>query len=389
MYLKSDTHFKNLDNEDLLQEVRNELNIADMIAEQLPFRTPLRPCPSEVYKSPRQSALEALAKAQDIKMQKLGAPAFTHDDYIYKTVFPEIQDPHKFEYLEEGTEEYQAWQVWQSKFGKTPARDSSKLIEEMKNTSAKLKEELEARKNKQTEPCKPCPAYGEVCEDVCDYGRVHDDKVIRYYNSELLIPLFELTRVKETGMLDVKKLLDIETFFFLDLQGQQTRTLNLPGYGILEVDLVNLGIKYTPYSNAKGNFPAVKYEARNYDTRQLVTGTLSYNNRTWPVTIDVVANDQDVNPDTVQLIDPRSNRLSLRFAVLGEGVWYVDNHNFVVFEPDPALKGNPTPVLYQAYTSNDEYAGTARIEIDFGDDYKEPKTPPVGEGGEGGEGPGV
>ena len=46
-----------------------------------------------------------------------------------------------------------------------------------------------------------------------------------------------------------------------------------------------------------------------------------------------------------------------------------------MFEVDPAFTGNPTPVLYQAYTNQDEYAGTARIEIDFGGEYVPPTQP--------------
>ena len=35
-------------------------------------------------------------------------------------------------------------------------------------------------------------------------------------------------------------------------------------------------------------------------------------------------------------------------------------------EPDEALIGNPTEIMYMAHTNQDEYAGTARIKIDFG-----------------------
>ena len=387
------TSLKNLANYDLLEEVKNDLQIQDEIIKHEPFfydslkRNREKYCSYDfdLNKTPLQSAKEALFEDMNARLEKMGAPVpHTPDEYIYTSAFPEIENPHKFTYDENTSKEYIQWKAWRSKFQKTGSRDSAALIEEINSTTKKLKEELEQRKNnpgcytKENFECHTCNDDCSDCSDLdtCNYGRVYDDKFIRHFDGELFIGLHELARDKKSGLIDAKKILDPETIFFIDENGQQARELNVPGYGIWQVDLERLGFKFTPYSTIKGNPPAFTYEARNFETRELVTNQiLHYDNRLFPLTMDVLANDSDINPDTIQLIDPRSNRPSLKFAVAGEGVWYVDNYNYVVFEVDPAFTGNPTPVLYQAYTNQDEYAGTARIEIDFGGEYVPPTQP--------------
>ncbi len=72
-----------------------------------------------------------------------------------------------------------------------------------------------------------------------------------------------------------------------------------------------------------------------------------------PVTIDVTANDSNVDPTTVQLIDPATGNPSTSVSVSGEGTWTVDpNTGAVTFTPVAGFTGTPTPMTYQVTDNN-------------------------------------
>jgi len=69
------------------------------------------------------------------------------------------------------------------------------------------------------------------------------------------------------------------------------------------------------------------------------------------VTIAVLADDTDpesnIDPTTVQLIDPTTDEPITELTVDGEGRWEVDaNSGDITFTPAPGFVGSPTPVQY-------------------------------------------
>ncbi len=100
-----------------------------------------------------------------------------------------------------------------------------------------------------------------------------------------------------------------------------------------------------------------------------------------PVNVDVVANDGNVDPTTVQLVDPATGSPSTSVTVPGEGTWTVDpNTGKVTFAPEAGFTASPTPLNYQV-TDNNGNTLTAMITITVSaamdDTYATPANTPV------------
>lgn len=93
-----------------------------------------------------------------------------------------------------------------------------------------------------------------------------------------------------------------------------------------------------------------------------------------PVTINVLTNDSgdDIDPDSVTLIDPQTNQPTDSITIDGEGTWTLgDNPGEVVFTPESGFTSDPTPVSYTVKDVNGNVSNPAEISIDY------EQTPPV------------
>jgi len=168
--------------------------------------------------------------------------------------------------------------------------------------------------------------------------------------------------------------LDAKSVKLLDANGQPVSTLKVAGEGTWSVNPTTGKVTFTPEAGFTGNPKAVQYVVSDTEghTSKPATITVTYDGTTPPpndapvanddsmkgeagkaVEIDVLKNDTDPQGDStidkgsVKLIDPASGAKVSELKVVGEGTWTVDaNTGKVTFTPDPAFKGNPTPVKY-------------------------------------------
>ena len=93
------------------------------------------------------------------------------------------------------------------------------------------------------------------------------------------------------------------------------------------------------------------------------------------MTVDVLANDGDVDPTTVMIIDPATGDPVTTLTVPGEGVWTVDPATgALTFTPEDGLTGDPTPVDYQV-TNVLGVVVQATATITYADPVTTPSTP--------------
>lgn len=141
------------------------------------------------------------------------------------------------------------------------------------------------------------------------------------------------------------------------------------------------GLKFDPNSNFVG---AVKFTYVAVDTNGIkstnATVTIplisSYNTdivahddegygdeNSAPITIDVLANDTGtLDGATVHLIDNSENMVQ-ELIVKEEGVWRVEDNNWVVFTPTVPFIGTPTSVSYLVQDANGAVSNSATISI--------------------------
>ena len=88
------------------------------------------------------------------------------------------------------------------------------------------------------------------------------------------------------------------------------------------------------------------------------------------VTLDVVANDTDpennLDPTTVQIIDPETGDLLTVYAVPGEGEWSVDaTTGAITFVPEAGFISDPTPINYVVSDTTGLVSNTATVTITY------------------------
>ena len=89
-----------------------------------------------------------------------------------------------------------------------------------------------------------------------------------------------------------------------------------------------------------------------------------------PVTVDVLANDSDVqndiDPTTVKLIDPATNTPATSVTIANQGTWSVDAvTGAVTFTPVAGFTDDPTPINYTVADKTGLVSNQATISIDY------------------------
>ena len=160
--------------------------------------------------------------------------------------------------------------------------------------------------------------------------------------------------------------LDPTSLMLLDASGNPVTTLAVPGEGVWEVDPATGEVTFTPEPGFEGDPTPVDFVVSDVHgaVSEPATITVDYapsatddesldNPVGSPVTIDVLANDGDIDPTTVAIDDPNYDPATGTLVVPGEGTWDVDPATgAITFVPEPGFTGDPTPISYTA--SDDE-----------------------------------
>ena len=144
--------------------------------------------------------------------------------------------------------------------------------------------------------------------------------------------------------------------------GLPVTSLVVPGEGTWDVDPVTGVITFTPEPGFEGNPTIIDYQVDTV-TGETVESTVEVtyldpepipsdenlnNVAGTAVVVDILANDGDVDPTSVQLIDPATGLpIAGDLVVPGEGTWTVDPvTGALTFTPEPGFLGDPTPIDY-------------------------------------------
>ncbi|WAC66827.1 LPXTG cell wall anchor domain-containing protein [Agrococcus sp. SL85] len=137
--------------------------------------------------------------------------------------------------------------------------------------------------------------------------------------------------------------------------------LVVPGEGTWTVDPATGAITFTPEAGFEGDPTPIAYQATDAtgDTAR-ATVTITYlpqanddasldNAQGTSVTVDPLANDLgDLDPTTVELLDPATGEWGTTVVVDGEGTWTVDPATgAITFTPEADFEGDPTPIEYR------------------------------------------
>ncbi|SJM93272.1 hypothetical protein CRENPOLYSF1_430001 [Crenothrix polyspora] len=151
--------------------------------------------------------------------------------------------------------------------------------------------------------------------------------------------------------------------------------LVVPGQGTWTVDRTTGVITFTPLAtfhgaptpieytvtNAKGEVSAnalIKIKTPPSVTNDVVN-TQAVNT---PITVDVLANDKDVDPTTVQI--DGTTELGNPLLVPGQGLWTVDKTTGqLTFTPLATFNGDPTPINYTVKSPSGLVSGLAGVTI--------------------------
>jgi len=90
------------------------------------------------------------------------------------------------------------------------------------------------------------------------------------------------------------------------------------------------------------------------------------------VTLNILANDDDVVASTVNLIGPEGSTAdqnddgyTTKITVPDEGVWEVDDKGILTFTPDTGFEQDPTPITYTAEDNSGHVLAPATVVIDY------------------------
>ena len=165
--------------------------------------------------------------------------------------------------------------------------------------------------------------------------------------------------------------------------------LVVPGEGTWTVDPVTGALSFTPEPGFLGDPTPVDYSVNNAQGIAVeATAVVTYldpepipsdenlnNVAGTAVTVDVLANDGDVDPTTVMIIDPATGDPVTTLAVPGEGTWTVDPvTGALTFTPEDGFTGDPTPVDYVVTSVLGEVL-TATATITYADPVTTPSAP--------------
>ncbi len=89
-----------------------------------------------------------------------------------------------------------------------------------------------------------------------------------------------------------------------------------------------------------------------------------------PVTLSIVANDSDpennLDPSTVQIIDPDTGERVTSLEVTGEGVWVVDAESGdITFTPESGFIQDPSPINYTVFDTTGLESNPATVTVTF------------------------
>ena len=85
-----------------------------------------------------------------------------------------------------------------------------------------------------------------------------------------------------------------------------------------------------------------------------------------PTVVDVLANDDTVDPTTVKIVDPTTGNPVTALVVAGEGNWTVDPATGeITFTPEAGFTGDPTPITYTAEDTLGNPTAPATVNIDY------------------------
>ncbi len=80
--------------------------------------------------------------------------------------------------------------------------------------------------------------------------------------------------------------------------------------------------------------------------------------------------DGTIDPSTIILIDPNdatnTGDSTNPLVIAGEGTWSVDTSGNVVFDPDPALTTDPTPINYTVEDNDGNTSNEATLTVTYG-----------------------
>lgn len=160
--------------------------------------------------------------------------------------------------------------------------------------------------------------------------------------------------------------------------------------GTWDVDPVTGAITFTPEPGFEGNPTIIDYQVDTV-TGETVESTVEVtylplgeipddenlnNVAGTAVTVDILANDGDVDPTSVQLIDPSTGLpIAGDLVVPGERTWTVDPvTGALTFTPEDSFDGDPTSVDYVVTNVLGEVV-TATATITYADPVTTPSTP--------------
>ena len=85
-----------------------------------------------------------------------------------------------------------------------------------------------------------------------------------------------------------------------------------------------------------------------------------------PVVVDVLANDDTVDPTTVKIVDPTTGDPVTELIVPGEGTWSVDPvTGAITFTPEVGFTGDPTPISYTAVDMSGNLSNAVNVGVDY------------------------
>jgi len=85
-----------------------------------------------------------------------------------------------------------------------------------------------------------------------------------------------------------------------------------------------------------------------------------------PTVVDVLANDDIVDPTTVKIVNPSTNATDITLVVPNEGTWTVNTTTgAITFTPEAGFTADPTPITYVAEDINGNAVEPATVTVDY------------------------